>query len=122
MVKDSILLYGSAGEAELANDIKEMFFTRNLKHYASCLLLNALHDESELEAAVQKAFTACLVAGLPVQRHFKHIFVCAGEIKEDWLVSGLAIQLIVLNADVSNPLVAKLQVGILSDKMGSFYR
>jgi hypothetical protein len=122
MVKDPVLYFDYTRDSSLANNMEEMFFIHNLRHYASSLLLTCLHDETELETAVQKAITACVVAGLPVNRHFKNIFVCAREIRKDWLVSGLALQLILLNADVSNPLVAKLQVRVLSDKTGFLHR
>ncbi|HMH33077.1 MAG TPA: hypothetical protein VK543_08595 [Puia sp.] len=118
MIKDPISYYSYASHVEdslLAMDKEEMFFAFNLRYYASRLLLNGLHDEAELETAIQKAITACLVAGLSLSLHFKNIFVCSSEIKKDWLVSGLALQLILLNAEVSNPLVAALQVGILSN-------
>jgi hypothetical protein len=118
MVKEPISRYKYASDTSdslSAMDVEEMFFAFRQRYYASRLLLNGVHDEAELEVAVQKAITACLVAGLPLRLHFKNIFVCSGEIKKDWLVSALALQLILLNAEVSNPLVAALQVGILSN-------
>lgn len=89
----------------------------HLIHYASRLLGRGLHDSGELEQALHKAIVACRAAGLPVTDNFKTIFICSGAcdtITVDWLVSDLGLQLILLNADVSNPLVAKLQVQVLA--------
>src|SRR5882757_1410592 len=99
--------------AGLEKDIREIPFMGGLTYYASHFLVNGLQAE-ELETAVRKSITACATAGVPVNHHFKHIFICAIEIKKEWLVSDLAMQLILLNADVSNPLVARHQISILS--------
>jgi hypothetical protein len=105
--------------SSLLSDIEELFASRSFTHYASQLLQKGLYDEQDLESAVQKAITACVVAGLPATRHFKIIYICSEEIKKDWLVSDLAIKLIILNADVSNPLVARLQIEIISNNSAS---
>src|SRR5438477_11559026 len=90
-----------------------MLAAARLHHYASSLLENSLHDEHELQQALQKAIMACRAAGLPVLQNFKTIFISsAGDTKIDWLVSDLGLQLILLNADVSNPLVARLQAQV----------
>jgi hypothetical protein len=100
-------------------DLDEGIIAAHLVHYASRLLGNGLYNEMELEHALHKAVVACKAAGLPVMQNFKTIFVCSGSgISMDWLVSDLGLQLILLNADVSNPLVAKLQVQVLSGLHG----
>jgi len=38
------------------------------------------------------------------------------ELKSDWLVSDLGMRLIIMNADVSNPVTARLQVELLKDE------
>jgi len=100
-------------------DLDEGMMAAHLMHYASRLLGNGLYNEAELEQALHKAVVACRSAGLPVMQNFKTIFVCSGSvITMDWLVSDLGLQLILLNSDVSNPLVAKLQVQVLSELHG----
>ena len=100
-------------------DLDDDMVSAHLIHYASRLLGNGLYDEAGLEQALHKALIACRSAGLPVSRNFKTIFVCSGSgISMDWLVSDLGLQLILLNADVSNPLVAKLQVQVLYGLQG----
>ena len=102
---------------EFLAEWEEGFTTAHLVHYASTLLGHGLHDNGELDQALHKAIVACRAAGLPVTDNFRSIFICSGgcdSITTDWLVSDLGLQLILLNADVSNPLVARLQVQILS--------
>jgi hypothetical protein len=86
-----------------------------LTHYASHLLEKCFHDRLELERSMQKAITALTAARLPASRHFRAVFVGERELQQDWLVSDLGLRLIILNADVSNPIVGRLQVEILSD-------
>jgi len=117
MLKD-LIKYPSYFEmhSALLDDIEEMLATKDLTHYASQLLQNGLQDD-ELDEALCRAIKAVTTARLPVTRHFKKVFISyGGEIKKDWLVSDLGLRLIVLNADVENPLVARLQVEILSNK------
>ncbi len=102
---------GSVGR----NDLEDALSVLNLHHYASLLLRMGFGDEVYLHQALQKAITACKSANLPAGRHFKSVFICSGNsIREDWLVSDLGLQLILLNADVSNPKAAIWQIQILS--------
>ena len=99
-------------------EVEDRLSSMNLREYASQLLEKCLHDETELEEALQKAVTALVAARIPPIKHFKKVFICSGlEIKRDWLVSDLALRLIILNADVSNPAVARLQIEILSNRL-----
>ena len=99
------------------NDLEEALSVLNLHHYASLLLRMGFGDEVYLQQALQKAITACKAANLPANRHLKLVFICSGNnIREDWLVSDLGLQLILLNADVSNPKAARWQIQILSQQ------
>lgn len=99
----------------LLEEIEEMENSRKLIHYASCLLEKGLPDEDELELALQKAITAITAARLPVHCHFRKIFVSSDhDLKTDWLVSELGLRLILMNANVLNPVVARWQVKVLS--------
>src|SRR2546421_2765166 len=100
----------------IMDDIEDQIIASGLNHYASQLLKKGLHDQAELERSLQKAITAVITARLPATKHFRTVFICCGrELIKDWLVSDLGMRLILLNADVSNPLVARLQVEILSN-------
>lgn len=99
------------------DEFEDRLVERTLTHYASQLLESCLATEEELDAAVQKALTAINTVHIPASNHFRKIFISLGqEVKTDWLVSDLAFRLIILNADVANPIVARLQVEILSSK------
>jgi hypothetical protein len=87
----------------------------NLTFYASQLLTQGLENLTELEKALQKALTVLTTATIPVTVHFKTVFICERRaIKKDWLVSELGLRLIILNAAVTNPAVARLQIELLS--------
>jgi hypothetical protein len=111
---NSVIVYGDS--ETFFDHLQESFLTMELTHYASELLSQGIHDESELDLALHKAITALTKARLPVVKHFREVYVSEeGMIKKDWMVSDLGYRLIVFNADVSNPVVAKLQVEVLSN-------
>ncbi|WP_276483376.1 hypothetical protein [Paraflavitalea pollutisoli] len=106
--------------ANVIDDIRDILISRKLIHYAGSLQERALLDDEELAQAVQKALVVCVSAGILPTEHFKSIFVYAGDtLKKDWLVSDLGLQLILLNADIGNPVVARLQVELASGRVTS---
>ncbi len=113
----SAVIYNSANPYPVSfwQDIEDLFFRRQCTHYVSQVLQPRIIAADDLEQAVTRAFKACALAGLPVHRHFQSIYVCADEIQKDWLVSDLAFQLIVLNASAANPIIARMQVELLSN-------
>ena len=115
-MQQPMVLYSSLFDthSSLLDEFEERVVDSSLHHYASELLDKGLHDEAELEDALHKAMTALCAAHLPCQRHIKKVFISYGDnIRNDWRVSDLALGLIIMNADVSNPLVARLQVELL---------
>jgi hypothetical protein len=115
-MKQSIVLYSSQFDTHsvLLDEFEERIADSDLHHYASELLEKGLQDEEELEQALQKAITALCAAHMPCRCHIKKVFISYGDnIRNDWLVSDLALRLIIMNADVSNPIVARLQVELL---------
>lgn len=116
---NSLIIYPSYFDTHstLMDEIEDRMVERELHHYASCLLEKGLQDEEDLELALKKAVIAMNAAHLSATRHFKKVFICVGgEIKRDWLVSDLGLKLIMMNADVSNPVVARLQIEILTSR------
>ena len=90
--------------------------TMHLRHYASELLEQGFHDENELDSSLHKAIGALTRAKQPVIKHFREVYVSeSGSIKKDWMVSDLGYRLIIFNGDISNPVVAKLQVELLAN-------
>ncbi|MEO8406507.1 MAG: hypothetical protein ABI480_17985 [Chitinophagaceae bacterium] len=118
-METTLIIYPSYHDRHpLLEEIEEQLNEQNLVYYASCLLEKGLPDEDELEAALQKAIMAVLAAGLFAHCHFRKIFVWDDhEMKTDWLVSDLGLRLILMNANVSNPLVARWQVEIISNML-----
>jgi hypothetical protein len=112
----SPVIYHSANPYPVSfwQDIEDLFFRRQCTHYVSQILPQEIIEADDLEQAVTRAINACALAGLPVHRHFQSIYVCAEEIQKDWLVSDLAFQLIVLNANTANSIIAGMQVELLS--------
>lgn len=119
MFPDLIIYPSYADEhSTVLDDIRDIFISRRLIHYAGSLKERCLLNDTELESAVQKALTVCVTAGINPEEHFRHIFVYSGEVLgKDWLVSDLGLQLIMLNADIGNPIVARLQVELLSKRI-----
>jgi hypothetical protein len=115
-----LIVYQSYGDAyaRIIDDGQEIYITHDLTHYASILLQNCLRSEKELEKAVQKAMTVCATAGLTPTAHFRTVFNYANHmLQRDWLVSDMGLQLIILNADPANPVVARLQIELLSRRI-----
>ena len=99
------------------DDIEDKLADLAFTHYASQLLEKGLNDEHELEEALNKAIRALRAAKLPAYRHFKKVYIAKQEgLSSDWLVSDLGFRLIIMNADVSNPIVAQMQIGLLLSK------
>ncbi|HEX6191633.1 MAG TPA: hypothetical protein VFZ42_04680 [Chitinophagaceae bacterium] len=115
---ESLYLYPATLELQpnLSEVLEDKLVDRNLMHYASSLLEKGLQDADELNMALCKALTALDSAQVPAYMHFKKVFVSRGhDIVTDWLVSTLALRLIMLNANVTNPVVAHLQIEVLSN-------
>ncbi len=87
----------------------------SLTHYASALLQRCFQDREDLLRSLHRAIIALRSAGVPASRHFRTVFLGGNELTEDWLISDLGLRLLLINANVLNPNVARLQVQILSD-------
>lgn len=99
--------------ADFLDHLEEVIAEKGLVHYASSLLERGFHDEQELNEALYKACEAIQSARMPVHYHFRKVFICReGDIQYDWLVSDLGMRLIVLNADASNPILARLKIEV----------
>ena len=112
-----LILYPSYVDAyaNVLDDVREILLSRHLIHYACSLQERCMLDDNQLENAVQRALRVCIAAGISPTEHFRKIFVYAGsDIRQDWLVSDLGLQLIMLNADISNPIIARMQIELLS--------
>ena len=96
-------------------EMEDRIICGGLTHYASSLLQKCFHDKMELERALEKTFSALRAASEPISKHFRTVFVSGDELTVDWMISDLGLRLLLINADVTNPIVAKLQVELVSD-------
>jgi hypothetical protein len=96
-------------------EMEDRIICGSLTHYASSLLEKCFHNKIELEHALQKTLAALRAANQPISKHFRTVFVCGSELRSDWMISDLGLRLLLINADVTNPMVARLQVELLSD-------
>jgi hypothetical protein len=115
-----LILYPSYNNAyaNVLDDVKEILLSRRLIHQAGCLLERCQLDHLQLESAVRKALRVCITAGLSPEEHFRSVFVYAGAaVQRVWLVSDLGLKLIMLNADISNPIIARMQIELLSNML-----
>ena len=101
--------------SEQVLESEDRIICSGLTHYASHLLQKCFCDMDELERSMQRAITALRAAHIPPSQHFRTVFLCGSELKCDWLISDLGLRLLLINADVSNPQVGRLQVEILMD-------
>jgi hypothetical protein len=115
-----LILYPSDADAytNILDDVHEILLSRHLIHYACSLQERCMLEDDQLEKAVQRALRVCISAGISPTEHFRKVFVYAGaDLRHDWLVSDLGLQLIMLNADISNPIIARMQIELLSNTL-----
>jgi hypothetical protein len=79
-------------------------------HIASDLL-EYIYDQDTLLEAMNRAVQVCLHMHVPVQKHFRHVYVpdASGFVKEDWALSDFAYYLLLLNGRAENADVAYAQ-------------
>ena len=83
-----------------------------LRYYASEVIrsLGLLEDE-ELQSAINRALKICLSLHISIDENFRTIYRFNGnDLITDWKISPLACYLITINANPSNPKVAKAQI------------
>ncbi len=82
-------------------------------HLASVLVDEGIFSGSEaLSAALDRAFEVCMLAGIPIDHHFRRVYVhgTAGCELFDWAMSDLAWYLVLLNGAPADRRVAMAQV------------
>ncbi|MEP6748851.1 MAG: hypothetical protein ABJB86_14060 [Bacteroidota bacterium] len=82
-------------------------------HYFAGEIMRILdiEDEAEIAVSIKRAFQACMVMNIPLNRHFKRVYCFDGtSLIADWKISALAFYLIVVNCNPGNERVAKAQL------------
>lgn len=82
---------------------------------ASKLYDTGMANSEEVIRAVEHAMKVCIISEIPVQQHFKAIYVANNQqkIMKDWMLSRLGFALVMLNGDPENPTVGKLQIELV---------
>jgi hypothetical protein len=79
--------------------------------YASELMERFDFTEAEMNAAIQRAFSACSSLNISIGKNFRSVFRNAESCTStDWHLSPLACYLLIINADPSRAEIAKLQL------------
>jgi hypothetical protein len=95
--------------------VADRIICSHLTHYTSSLLAKDLFEEDELELALHKAMETCKAAGMPLNNHFRMIYISSGGyLRRDWLVSDLGFHLVILNKETTSPLAARLKIEVLT--------
>ena len=83
-----------------------------LKYYASEIVESlGLFGDEELKSAISRSFKICSSLHISIEANFKTIYRSKGkDLFSDWKLSPLACYLITINANPSNPKVAKAQL------------
>lgn len=84
----------------------------DLCHRSSELgVLLGITDPGEMEQAVERALRVCRTGHIPAGFNFRRIFTGRdSEVVSEWLLSDLAMRLVILNADPVHPVVARAQL------------
>src|SRR5688572_8707844 len=105
-----LIIYPTTNRTYIEDRLEALAFT----HYSSQLKDKIFEDENQLCHAIYKAIDALAEAGIPAHRHFRCIYICEeGQLKRDFLVTDLGFRLIIVQADTSTPVAARLKVETL---------
>ena len=98
----------------------EMLAEKELNFYADTLE-NVYASSDELNSAVVKAIRICQSMGLPLNEHFKAVYLYDNDshsVRRDWKLSRLAYYLSIINGNPANPIVGRMQIELLGQFMG----
>ena len=93
----------------------EMLTEKELNFYADTLE-NVYSSSDELNSAVVKAIRVCQSMGLPLNEHFKAVYLYDNDshsVRRDWKLSRLAYYLSIINGNPANPIVGRMQIELL---------
>ncbi len=94
------------------NEVNRQKSTVELKFYASEVNeFLGLSKKEELSGIINRAMKVCLALHISIEENFRTIFrFTENGLITDWKLSALACYLLAVNADPSNPIVAKAQI------------
>jgi hypothetical protein len=98
------------------NHFIDAYVHHNLRYYASDLQAVGLTMPADIYIAVGRALKACQSLNIAANEHIKTVYLFRdGTIYSDWLLSPLGLKLVLLNADPTNSVVAKIQMRLLNE-------
>jgi hypothetical protein len=100
-------------EHEVHNDEPESFVPETNMYLLASEVMNefGFRTKQELREALYKAFQVCFTLHIPVQLHFKKIFITGSQfLEEDWLMTDMGSYLLLVNGNPYNPKVAAAQL------------
>lgn len=110
----NIVIYRQSIRNEIIEQFWEALRDVELKYLASDLNNYGLDYAGDIEDGVQRAIRICKAADIPIRPNFKPVYVSwDGHLVCDWRLSELGRKLVVLNANPSSPVVARLQLKLL---------
>lgn len=94
------------------DELLDAISMRECHFSAQALMHNLEYDDAQrFRTVIEAAVRACAVQHMPVQHHFRTIFISDHEtVYQDYRLSWLACYLIVMNADPAYPVVAQAQL------------
>ena len=99
---------------ETLNNFQDLYYGSQMKYLASDLLNEGL-SPSEILSAVQKAMTICQTAKMELRQHFIPLYTqIDGMLINDCKLSKLGFGLVLMNAEIYNPTVARYQIKVMS--------
>lgn len=112
-----ILFRESYDTNESFDQFLDVLFYREMQYFAGDLLEKGLGPQ-EIQQAVNRAMLAAETVGLEVRRHFIPVYTqFRGALMKDCKLSRLGYGMVLLNADVSNPIVANWQLQVVEHFM-----
>lgn len=115
----NISIYRHTNRHEAIDRFLEYLMDRQLKYLSSDLVRDGLIDFAEMNEAVNRAMGICKTGGMSLRIHFKAVYTSQGAyVFRDWRLSSFARKLVLLNADPSNPVTARMQLRLIGHSNG----
>ncbi|NER16804.1 hypothetical protein [Spongiivirga citrea] len=109
------MLQKSTYRANNINYFLDLYYSLNMKYWASDLLEKGLSPK-QISEAVNTAIKIANASGLDTRKHFKPMFSgTKQDIIQDCKLSHLGYGLVLLNADSNLSVVGTFQVGLLEE-------
>lgn len=113
-----IVMYNEDYRNEEMDRFLDQLQDLELKFAAGSLLRWGFEDRHQIERAVEKAIRVCELAHISVNAHFRPVYISyKEEIMADWKLSLLAVRLILINSELPEEILARLQVEFLKGKI-----